>query len=260
MRILWKLFLIFLVHYAAFASNVILTTRQIFKPVTVNNKFRSFENIALRGGNSINIPVEHKPEIDPNVIRLWENADPDRRKFLACFSNELDEWLRKERGISISNANRTTLLECVDHLSQRRQRTDLYLNSSFAATTAASTGSPAAAPERTLSTDELNERMWLACQLGDEDIVCQAVSDGAEVTSRPCFCWNCANRLPRRRPTCSCSAQRRRRRRRRRRCAGERDRPVRVGRGPLRGTVRPAVREAGAPPASPLAFFARAAR
>ena len=32
-----------------------------------------------------------------------------------------------------------------------------------------------------MTVDELNERMWLACQLGDDDILEQAVADGAQV-------------------------------------------------------------------------------
>lgn len=45
-----------------------------------------------------------------------------------------------------------------------------------------------------LNGDELNERLWLACVLGDDEVVLQAVKDGAQVCQSlqdsrlPCIC------------------------------------------------------------------------
>jgi hypothetical protein len=134
----------------------------------------------LRGGYGNDI-LDHdssKGRQESEAIRTWANAAPEQRKLFSRFAQEMDEWLRKERGVSLKNSNRSTILECIEHFRQPRERPESQRppppsidNREGSNTTSG----------RALTVDELNERMWLACQLGDEDIVCQAVADGAEV-------------------------------------------------------------------------------
>jgi hypothetical protein len=91
----------------------------------------------------------------------------------------MDGWLRRERGVPLKNANRALIADCMHHLGKAYEQT-VPPSPPPSATTAP----PERASARTLTVDELNERMWLACQLGDDDIVRQAVADGAEVPSR----------------------------------------------------------------------------
>ena len=117
---------------------------------------------------------------ESDSMRLWANAAPEQRKLFSKFALEMDDWLRKERGINLKSSNRSMILECIDHVSQPRERTEPSRTAPLAPEARQHEITNITAG-RVLTVDELNERMWLACQLGDEDIVCQAVADGAEV-------------------------------------------------------------------------------
>jgi hypothetical protein len=149
---------------------------------TYLSKGRGFSDL---GGVSLQLFLRGGSHVGSNPVKKetssslsWGNVQPDRRKEFARLAQEMDGWLRRERGISLKNANRALIADCMHHLGQAHEQA--VSPSPVPNATAAAT-SGGIANNRALTVDELNERMWLACQLGDDDIVRQAVADGAEV-------------------------------------------------------------------------------
>jgi hypothetical protein len=126
-------------------------------------------------------------------------AAPLFDEFADC-KQRLDAWLRREKGLPLKEARRPLILEAL----RACQLSLAPAQSSYTAEDASTGGSSLSAASGLESGDvdgdeqcggeeqkeaggteewRLNERLWLACQLGDEDVVSSAIADGALVNS-----------------------------------------------------------------------------
>jgi len=111
----------------------------------------------------------------------------------------LDAWLQREKGVRLKEARRPLILEALEACQPSSLAPPCSRPPGVDAPehVSAANGSALSAPDggggkgvegdsgdrAALSREELNERLWLACELGNKEVAAEAIAEGADVTS-----------------------------------------------------------------------------
>ena len=115
----------------------------------------------------------------------------------------LDAWLRREKGVELTAASRDLILEALEACrfpdlsaahpalrSLRRPSVEVRMNANDDAVEGIEVTDGASENGGSMEVPDLNERLWLACQLGDEEVVDSAIADGAQVNGADETGWS----------------------------------------------------------------------
>lgn len=137
-----------------------------------------------------------KPEIRCNCTEWHSSNSAARLRAPADVSlpecwQTLDAWLRREKGVALKEARRPLILEALQAcqlFSSARPTHDLpHITAAHTNVSAEQgEGGPQGWSGRV---EELNERLWLACQIGDVGVVNSAIADGAQIYSADEHGW-----------------------------------------------------------------------